>query len=159
MIHTHIPASLIEPYKEVLKSLTQWNISKQPKFWSEERIDGEMMYKIHRHSSRIVEETGLSIQQIIYDQHKDIKKIFPAYYQIIKIKGKIKPAIFSEDMFCQTFTYLNGKYENMTFVVKDEKDYVEDFAENTYAFAIIWQLNQNPTTPKWFARPYHRMFM
>jgi len=63
-MYTHIPLSLLEPYKEVLKSLTEWDRSKQPEFWSQKRIDGEMMYKIHRHSARIVEETGLSVNRL-----------------------------------------------------------------------------------------------
>lgn len=158
-MYTHIPASLLDPYKEVLRSLTEWNLSKQPKFWSEQRIDGEMMYKIHRHSARIVEETGLSVQQILYDNHNVPGKAFPFYYQIIKIQGELKPAIFDEDTFCQTFTYLNGEYENSTFVIKPEERYSQNFSEDTYAFAIIWKLYENPITPKWFVRPYHRLFM
>ena len=166
-MYTHIPSSLLDPYKEVLNSINQWDISKQPELWTKDRIDGEMMYKIHRHSARIVEETGLSVQQIIYDNHwpssciledKD-QKIFPFYYQILKINGSINNAQFDDDTFCQTFTYLNGEYENNTFVIKNGESYSNNFNENTYAFAIIWKFYENPTTPKWFVRPYHRLFM
>jgi hypothetical protein len=158
-MYTHIPSSLLDPYKEVLISLDQWNLSKQPKLWTENRIDGEMMYKIHRHSARIVEETGLSVQQIIYDNHNVSEKVFPFYYQILKINGNIENAKFDEDTFCQTLTYLNGEYENSTFVIKNGESYLNNFNNDTYAFAIIWKMHVNPITPKWFIRPYYRMFM
>jgi hypothetical protein len=158
-MYTHIPDSLLIPYKEVLQSLTKWNISKQPQFWTEDRIDGEMMYKIHRHSARIVEETGLSVQQIIYDNHGVSEKVFPFYYQILKINKDIKNADLDQDAFCQTLTYLNGKYENKTFVIKNGESYINTFQEDVYAFAIIWKFYENPITPKWFVRPYHRLFM
>ena len=158
-MYTHIPASLLDPYKEVLKSLDQWNISKQPKLWAEDRIDGEMMYKIHRHSARIVEETGLSVQQIIYDNHGVSEKVFPFYYQVLKINGNIANAKFEDDTFCQTLTYLNGEFENSTFVIKNGESYSNTFEQDTYAFAVIWKFYENPITPKWFVRPYHRLFM
>ena len=120
-MHTHIPSSLLEPYKDVLKSLTQWDISKQPEFWSPERIDGEMMYKIHRHSARIVEETGLSVQQILYDNHNVSDKVFPFYHQVIKVNGILNSVESDEDVFCQTFTFLNGQFENSTFVIKNKE--------------------------------------
>lgn len=158
-MYTHIPSSLLDPYKEVLESLDQWNLSKQSKLWTEDRIDGEMMYKIHRHSARIVEETGLSVQQIIYDNHNVSEKVFPFYYQILKINGGIENAKFDEDTFCQTLTYLNGEYENSTFVIKNGESYSNNFDNDTYAFAIVWKMYENPITPKWFIRPYYRMFM
>jgi hypothetical protein len=158
-MYTHIPLSLLEPYKEVLKSLTEWDRSKQPEFWSQKRIDGEMMYKIHRHSARIVEETGLSVQQIIYDNHNVSDKVFPFYYQVIKVNGTLNAAKCDEDTFCQTFTFLNGELENSTFVIKNKEKYSQSFEEDTYAFAIIWKAYENPITPKWFVRPYHRLFM
>jgi len=158
-MYTHIPSSLLEPYKEVLKSLTEWDLSKQPELWSEQRIDGEMMYKIHRHSARIVEETGLSVQQILYDNHNVPDKIFPFYYQIIKINNSLKSIELDENTFCQTFTFLNGEFENSTFVIKDKEEYYKLFTEDTYAFAIIWKTYENSLTPKWFIRPYYRLFM
>ena len=158
-MHTHIPSSLLEPYKDVLKSLTQWDISKQPEFWSPERIDGEMMYKIHRHSARIVEETGLSVQQILYNNHNVSDKVFPFYYQVIKVNGTLNAVESDEDVFCQTFTFLNGQFENSTFVIKNKEQYSNSFTEDTYVFAIIWKTYENPITPKWFVRPYHRLFM
>lgn len=158
-MYTHIPSSLLDQYKEVLKSLTQWDMSKQPELWSNQRIDGEMMYKIHRHSARIVEETGLSVQQIIYDNHNPPGKVFPFFYQVLKVNGDLSSIKFDDDTFCQTFTFLNGEFENSTFVVKNKEQYSNFFADDTYAFAVIWKTYENPITPKWFVRPYHRLFM
>ena len=158
-MYTYMPEALLKPYQEVLKGLTEWDRSKQPLIWQEQRIDGEMMYKIHRHSARIVEETGLSVQQMIYDNYKEIDKIFPFYYQIIKIDNYFENAKVDEDVFCQSITYLNGEYENNTFLILNGETVLKQFDKTVYAFVIIWKKELNPDTPKWFIRPYHRLFM
>jgi hypothetical protein len=159
-MYAFIKKDLLLPYQEVLPSLEdeKWNLSKQPKIWSDKRIDGEMMYKIHRHSSRIVDETGLIVQNQVYDVFGDSEKIFPFYYQIIKIEGEFSTPKLIDGMECQSLTFLNGKYENSTYIIEKGHTHSLYTEETLYAFAIMWSKAINEDTPKWFIRPYHRMF-
>jgi hypothetical protein len=158
MIFTNIPDKDLSDYMEVLFNVDKWNISMQPDLWSSNRIDGNIMYKIHRHSSRIIDETGLLIQQILYDNLQNKDKLFPYYYQIIKFDNSIKNVKNIENI-CQTFTFLNGKDVNKTVIVKPDESFTYEVDKETYALAIIWSNEINEKIPKWFIRPYYRLFI
>lgn len=158
MIKTYILKEDLENYKEVLPTITDWDKSKQPNLWLPNRIDGEMMYKIHRRSSKIVDETGLRIQGIIYDLIGDSEKIFPYYYQILKIDRVLEVPKSIDNCFLQTITFLTGEYEDNTFVIEPNNLHMYAPQKTEYAFAIGWSKEVNPNTPKWFIRPYYRMF-
>jgi hypothetical protein len=159
MIHTDIIEEDLINYQKILPTIKDWDKSNQPQLWSEQRIDGSSMYKFHRRSSKIVDETGLAIQKIVYDNYYNEKTIFPYYYQIIKFNDKISNKKNIENSICQTFTFLNGKDVEKTIIVKPEENFEYKVQEDTHAFAISWSENFNTQDPKWFTRPYHRLFM
>ena len=158
MIYTSIPTEDLDNYQKVLNEIKDWDKSNQPELWSKERIDGEMMYKIHRKSSRIIDETGLKIQQIIYDNFDNNIKIFPYYYQIIKF-NELKSIKKDHNYLYQTFTFLNGKDVFGTTVLNKEEIFEYSSTDTCYALAILWDTEINEKTPKWFIRPYHRLFI
>jgi hypothetical protein len=159
MIYTNIIKEDLINYQKILPTITMWDKSNQPELWSKERIDGSSMYKVHRRSSKIIDETGLFIQKIVYDNYYDKKTIFPFYYQIIKFNNKINSKKNIENSICQTFTFLNGKDVQKTVIVKPEEDFEYRVKDNTYALAISWSENFNPKDPKLFIKPYYRLFM
>lgn len=157
MIDTPINEEMLKTYQNVLFVLDSWNKSKQNKIWSEDRIDGELMYKFHRTSARIVEETGLQIQSALYNQYTNSEKLFPYNFQIIKIDNKIKSYDIVDPIKYQTITFLNGKFVNKTIIAKQNDKFEYDLDSVTYAFGILWSNEINLEVPKWFRRPYHRM--
>ena len=159
MINTNITKDDLIDYQNVLIDTDQWDKSSQPDLWSKDRIDASMMYKIHRRSSRIVDETGLKIQQIVYDNFYNEKTIFPFYYQIVKFNDKINNAKNIEDSICQTFTFLNGVDVDCTVIIRPEEDFEYKVNQDTFAFAISWSTNFNTQDPKLFYNRYYRLFM
>jgi hypothetical protein len=157
MIDTPINEDMLKTYQEVLLNLNVWNKSKQIKIWSEDRIDGELMYKFHRTSARIVEETGLQVQSALYNKYGNTEKIFPSNFQIIKINGKLNSYSISDPIKYQTITFLNDKFINKTIIADSNDKFEYDLENTTYAFGILWANEINLDVPKWFRRPYHRM--
>jgi predicted nuclease of restriction endonuclease-like (RecB) superfamily len=157
MIYSPISEDMLREYQSVLPTLTSWDKSKQSEIWSKERIDGELMYKFHRTSARIVEETGLQIQSYLYEKYGKEKKLFPHNFQIIKISNTLKSCEIIEPIKYQTVTFLNGEFVNKT-IEADKDNYFEyNLNEITYAFGVLWSNEINLDVPKWFRRPYHRM--
>jgi hypothetical protein len=157
MINSPINEERLKDYQEVLPTLTDWDKSKQTEFWSKDRIDGEAMYKFHRSSARIVEETGLQIQSYLYEQYGTAEKIFPHAFQIIKISNSLKSCQTTDPIKYQTITFLNGDFVNKTVEAKAGESFEYSFDEDVYAFGILWSNEINLDIPKWFRRPYHRM--
>jgi hypothetical protein len=158
MIFTNIVDKDLSDYINVLLNLDKWDISVQPDLWSSNRIDSNIMYKVHRPSSRFIDETGLLIQQVVYDNLQNKNKLFPFYYQIIKFDNKIQNVKNIENV-CQTFTFLNGKDVNKTVIVKPDENFTYVVDKESYALAILWSNKINEKIPKWFIRPYHRLFL
>lgn len=158
MIYTNIVEEDFINYQKLLPEIKEWNNSVQPELWSKQRIDGSNMHRVHRKSSKIIDETGLLIQQIVYDNYYNEKTIFPFYYQIIKFNNKIKNNKNIENSICQTFTFLNGPDVKNTIIVKPEEEFEYNVKEDTYALAISWSETYNTQDPKWFRKPYYRLF-
>jgi hypothetical protein len=158
MIYTYIPEQDLKNFQQVLFETNQWDKSEQPELWSQDRIDGSKMYRVNRQSSRVVDESGLRIQEIVYDNYYNKKIIFPYYYQIIKFKNKLNNVKNIEGSICQTFTFLNGEYANNTVVIKPEENFEYETNQNTFVFAISWSDTFNKNDPKTFYNRYYRLF-
>jgi hypothetical protein len=159
MIYTYIPEQDLKKYQQVLFETNQWDKSEQPELWSKNRIDASKMYRINRQSSRIVDESGLRIQEIVYDNYYNEKTIFPYYYQIIKFNNKINNVKNIERSICQTFTFLNGKHANNTVIIKPEENFEYNVNQDTFVFAISWSDTFNQKDPKTFYNRYYRLFV
>lgn len=147
---------------EGLKSLTQWDISTNPKYWSESFIDADYIYRIHRPSTRVVEETGLVIQDIVSAEFQTQETIFPDFFQINKhgnnfIRTEKKPL----NKICETITYLNGPLKNQTVIVYNDSDFyaIENETDQTiYTLSMFWGYDKNPMYRGWFINKYFRKF-
>lgn len=157
MINSPINKEMLKAYQEVLPTLNDWDKSRQAELWSKDRIDGYLMYKFHRSSARIVEETGLQIQSYLYEKYGKSEKLFPHNFQVIKILGTLKSCLVESPMKCQTVTFLTGEFENKTVEADANSSFEYTFDEPVYAFAALWSNEINLDIPKWFRRPYHRM--
>lgn len=162
-VQTNIPKNDLDIIVDGLSSLDIWSISKNPGYWSNYFIDADYIYRAHRPSTRIVEETGLLVQNIVNIEFATTKTIFPDFFQIVRydkdfvIKDKLP-----KNIICQTVTYLNGSLKNKTVIIYNNSDFykLEDNNEDTiYALCTFWTYEKNPMYRGWFINKYFRKFL
>lgn len=161
-VQTDIPEKDLNDIVNGLNSLNIWNISNNPAYWSNSFIDADYIYRAHRPSMRIIEETGLTIQDIVTAEFEIKDTIFPNFFQVVK-SDKIFNRVVSSpsDKICETITYLNGPLKNQTVIVYNNSDmYAIENLNNeiVYTLSTFWSYTKNPMYRGWFINKYFRKF-
>lgn len=123
--------------------------------WSSDCVSADQVYRIHKLTQRLIEETGVIIQGQITDLFNTEKKVLPYNIQLIKIDRDIfNTDIITDGQICQTITPITEDCK--TYVLGNNSGNVQigDLVLGDYAIATYWAEHRDKRYKNWFIGKY-----
>jgi hypothetical protein len=141
--------------KEKLDALCPLNRFGDSPHWSSDCVSADQVYRIHKLTQRLIEETGVIIQEQVTDLFNAETKVLPYNIQLIKIDRNIfNTDIVTEGQICQTITPITEDCK--TYVLRNNSGDVQigDLALGDYAIATYWTEHRDKRYKNWFIGKY-----
>ena len=141
---------LIEIHKKI-ETVSPLNKFSDTEIWSNNFIDADKVYRIHKFAQKVVEESGVLIHKLLIKKLLLENKIYPYNIQLIQIdKSIINTDIVVENQICQTITPLNRYLK--TYIIDNNNGDIEipEIEIGEYAVAAYWTEYRDPKYKNWF---------
>lgn len=141
--------------KEKIDSVCPLNRFQDKPYWSSDCVSADQVYRIHKFVQRVIEETGVLIQDQVVNLFKLNTRAFPYNIQLIKIDRKtFNSDAVVEDQICQTITPLTEDCK--TYIITNDigKITIDELTIGDYAIATYWTEHRDPRYKNWFIGKY-----
>lgn len=128
--------------------------------WSSDCIDADQVYRIQKLTQRLIEETGVILQDQITDMFEVSGKLFPYNMQLIKIdRNTFNTDIIVQDQVCQTITQLVEDCKTYVLENKAGDVTIDKLVMGDYALATYWTNYRDPKYKNWFIGKYMERYV
>ena len=150
----------IDGIKEKIDAVCPLNRFDDIPHWSSDCVSADQVYRIHKLTQRLIEETGVIIQGQMITLFEPDAKIFPYKMQLIKIdRNTFNTDIIVDDQICQTITPLTIPC-NTYVLPNDHGDVtVDNLGLGEYAIATYWTKHRDPKYKNWFIGKYMERYV
>lgn len=150
----------LDGIKEKIDAVCPLNKFNDIPHWSSDCVSADQVYRIHKLTQRLIEETGVIIQGQIIVLFEPDDKIFPYKMQLIKIdRNTFNTDIIVEDQICQTITPLTKPCN--TYILPNDQGNIsiDDLNLGEYAIATYWTKHRDLKYKNWFIGKYMERYV
>lgn len=141
--------------KEKLDATGLLNRFEDTPHWSSDCVSADQVYRIHKLAQRLIEETGVIIQEQVTELFSVETKVLPYKIQLIKIdRINFNTDVIVDGQICQTITPITEDCK--TYILENNSGDVtiDELVLGDYAIATYWTDYRDKRYKNWFIGKY-----